>query len=65
MGPMAARIVMETFHAALAADPDGILDVSPTGMSSINFARQVRIGQGAINAFSLADVVGQAYGDAV
>ncbi len=61
LGPVAARIVMETFHAALEKSPDSILSVSEAGASEINFERKVRIGKGARAAFSLGDVVSFSY----
>ena len=62
LGPAAARIVMETFLAALLKSGTGFVTTAASGQTSINFERKVRLGQGDPHQFSLTDVVGVAYG---
>ncbi len=57
LGPIAARIVMETIHAALECDPDGILGVSENNVSSLDFKSLIRKKVESNPHFTLPDIV--------
>lgn len=65
LGPLGARIVMETFHAALQNAENSILSVAASGATSVSFNRELRLGFGATDRFSLSDVVAVANGGLV
>lgn len=61
LGPLGGRIVMETFHAALESDPNGILKVQSNGSSEIEFEGSKTLMCCKGPHFSLQDVVRTAY----
>ncbi|MDK3019077.1 hypothetical protein QO033_15445 [Pseudodonghicola sp. IC7] len=62
LGPLGARVVMETFHAALEAADASIISVAPSGATTVNFTRELRPGDGVAERFALSDVVAVANG---
>ena len=62
LGPVAGRVVMETFHASLQYAKDSIITVSGNGETNCNFTREVRVDAGPLDGFDLKDVVAVAYG---
>lgn len=62
LGPVAGRVVMETFHAALQYAQTSIISVDAAGKTINAFQREVRTGIGDACGFTLTDVVAIAYG---
>lgn len=62
LGPVAARTVMETFHAALSADQSGILDADGTMKSFVDFESMIPTRSGSKAKLTLEDIVRFTYG---